>query len=146
MSETSLVSNWPVVRSPGLTFPPKSSSSLAIFTRISLTSSPMYIPLIIFSNLQGYRPNNEEQSLLCTNSQLARGGNMHAREAGAHCGADLCGIAETKMCRDLTAQGRLQGRRRLLHLCRPVGLQLWRGRAFSSQTKHPRDAEHCGTA
>lgn len=36
---------------------------------------------------------------------------MHTREAGAHCGADLCGIAETKMCRDVTARGRLQGRR-----------------------------------
>lgn len=53
ISETSLVSKRPVARSSGLSFPPKSSSSLAIFTRISLTSSPMYIPLIIFSNLQG---------------------------------------------------------------------------------------------
>lgn len=52
MAETCFVSNFPLVRSSGVILPSKSSPSLAIFTRMSLTSSPMYIPLTIFSNLQ----------------------------------------------------------------------------------------------
>lgn len=52
MAETCFVSNFPLVRSSGVILPSKSSPSLAIFTRMSLTSSPMYSPLTIFSNLQ----------------------------------------------------------------------------------------------
>lgn len=51
MAETCLVSNFPLVKSSGVIRPSKSRPSFAIFTRISLTSSPMYIPLTIFSNL-----------------------------------------------------------------------------------------------
>ena len=79
ISETSLVSKWPVARSSGLSFPPKSSSSLAIFTRISLTSSPMYIPLIIFSNLQGEIQTKYKQnkSLLPANLTRPCGSSMY---------------------------------------------------------------------
>lgn len=51
MAETCFVSIFPFVRSSGVIRPSNSSPSLAILTRMSRTSSPMYIPLAIFSNL-----------------------------------------------------------------------------------------------
>lgn len=51
MAETCLVSIFPLVRSSGVIRPSNSSPSLAILTRMSRTSSPMYIPLAIFSKL-----------------------------------------------------------------------------------------------
>lgn len=51
MAQMQLVLKLPVVRSSAVVLPWNSSCSLAIFTRMRRTSSPMYIPLIIFSNL-----------------------------------------------------------------------------------------------
>lgn len=51
MAEMYLVSNLPLVSSSGVILPSNRSPSLAIFTRMRRTSSPMYIPLTIFSNL-----------------------------------------------------------------------------------------------
>ena len=52
MADTSLVLNFPLVSSSGVIRPSNKRPSLAILTRISRTSSPMYMPLTIFSNLQ----------------------------------------------------------------------------------------------
>lgn len=52
IAETCLVSIFPFVSSSGVMRPSNSKPSLAILTRISRTSSPMYIPLTIFSNLR----------------------------------------------------------------------------------------------
>lgn len=52
MADTSLVLNFPLVSSSGVIRPSNKRPSLAILTRISRTSSPRYMPLIIFSNLQ----------------------------------------------------------------------------------------------
>lgn len=52
MADTSLVLNLPLVSSSGVMRPSNRRPSLAIFTRISRTSSPMYMPLTIFSNLR----------------------------------------------------------------------------------------------
>lgn len=52
MADMSLVLNFPLVSSSGVMRPSNKRPSLAIFTRISRTSSPRYMPLTIFSNLQ----------------------------------------------------------------------------------------------
>ena len=67
MAETCLVSNVSLVSSSGVILPSNSRPSLAIFTRMRRTSSPMYIPLTIFSNLQhskGQRERSETDTSL----------------------------------------------------------------------------------
>lgn len=52
MADTSLVLNFLLVSSSGVIHSFNKRPSLAILTRISRTSSPRYMPLTIFSNLQ----------------------------------------------------------------------------------------------
>lgn len=52
IADTCFISILPLVSRAADTFPLKSSPSFAIFRRMSLTSSPKYRLLIIFSNLE----------------------------------------------------------------------------------------------
>lgn len=52
ISETYLVKKFPLSKSRSEPFPPNKRPSFVNFTIISLASSPMYIPEIIFSNLE----------------------------------------------------------------------------------------------
>ena len=76
MAEMCLVSNLPLVSSSGVILPSKSRPSLAIFTRMRRTSSPMYIPLTIFSNL---RHTQDKQTLFFPNRQLFSSSDLATR-------------------------------------------------------------------
>lgn len=62
---------------------------------------------------------------------------MRATQAGAQQSANLCGIAGNKMCREVTAQGRLQGLGRLLHLCRQAGPSTMEGKGIWNIVEQP---------
>lgn len=86
MAEMCLVSNLPLVSSSGVILPSNSSPSLAIFTRMRRTSSPIYIPLTIFSNLWHRQTENQKGKVKQTHWKVWFPIPLFSIKATTHCG------------------------------------------------------------